>query len=206
MTARGAGVAVELKRRFGGHGGLPSEWEVSAHLEYALDQGVIATVIRSCEEQGFFHIAETSRLHKSCTFVFIALPQGTPLGVAGHVTACIAAGDKEELARALALAERISKAVGLAHRDVYLHLGATPAELLAERLAAAASVLDVAGETAAAMNLRKEGGAAVGPTLRIVRAKLQATSLDYERMAYLEIARDALGEVLVLLPAEEPVP
>ncbi len=90
---RAAGIKVEILRRFGGHGGRPTEWEISTDDEDA------KALIRSMPRIGL--IDHSTSEHVGYCGNWIMLPEGTSVALAGEVAACVASLDEDALAAAL---------------------------------------------------------------------------------------------------------
>lgn len=102
---RAAGIKVELLRRFGGHGGRPTEWEIST------DNDEAKAMIRSLPRIALIDHSTGERA--SSHGHWIILPEGTSVGLAGEVTACLASLDEDALIAALYRAS----IEGAAHAD-----------------------------------------------------------------------------------------
>lgn len=81
---------VTLLRRFGGHGGIATEWEITT------DWQDLHEIIRKLPE--YDGISHSMPEHVDYHAGWINLPQGTPADMAGMVAAQLAAGDVDGLA------------------------------------------------------------------------------------------------------------
>ena len=92
-SPRAAGIKVELQRRFGGHGGRATEWEISTTDDDA------KVMIRSLPRIAL--IDHSTGEHASYAGHWINLPEGTSVALAGEITACVASLDEDALVAAL---------------------------------------------------------------------------------------------------------
>ncbi len=89
-----SGEEISLKHRFGGHGGVATEWEIRVDLH---QYPQCRDLLRSMPKFNRVQIAALDGYARG----WIDLPQGVPATLAGEITALLACGDREPLFNAL---------------------------------------------------------------------------------------------------------
>jgi hypothetical protein len=100
-----SGYVVEIDRRFGGHGGVNTEWEIRSELE------PIVTMVRLLPKFEHVQISVFQPPENAFQNCLIILHQGTPPSLAGAVAANLAAMDIVALSSALKECDEMMRAM-----------------------------------------------------------------------------------------------